>query len=67
MRKFSHSSIVVILMLFVLRASAAVLYVDVNTTNPVPPYSDLTSAAVTIQDAADIATNGDLILVNDGV
>jgi hypothetical protein len=55
------------LMLFVLRTSASVLYVDVNSANPAPPYADLTTAAVSIQDAVDAATNGDLILVNDGV
>jgi len=49
-----------------LRASASVLYVDVNTTNPAPPYGSLTSAAASNQTAVDAATNGDLILVNDG-
>jgi hypothetical protein len=43
------------------------LYVDVNSTNPTPPYADLSTAAVTIQDAVDTATNGDLVLVNDGI
>src|ERR1039458_474763 len=47
-------------------ARAATVYVDVNSANPTPPYSDITTAAVTIQDAVDAAASGDLILVNDG-
>lgn len=50
-----------------LLAPASILYVDVNSTNPVPPYSILANAAISIQDAVDTATNGDLILVNNGV
>ena len=53
--------------LLALRAGAATFYVDVNCVNPTLPYADLTTAAVSIQDAVDAATNGDLILVNDGV
>jgi parallel beta-helix repeat protein len=59
--------IAVCVMLFAFTAPAATFYVDVNTTNPVPPYADLTTAAAAIPDAVDAATNGDLILVNDGV
>ena len=59
--------VAVCVILFAFTAPAATLYVDVNTTNPVPPYADLTTAAVSIPDAVDAATNGDLILVNDGV
>jgi len=59
----------VVLGLFVLpglHAGATTFYVDVNSSNPTLPYADLTTAAVTIQDAVNAATNGDLILVNDG-
>lgn len=56
-----------LVMLLALRAWAATFYVDVNSANPTPPYAGLATAAVTIQDAVDTATNGDLILVNDGV
>src|SRR4029077_5228705 len=42
-------------------------YVDLNSVNPSPPYSDWTSAATNIQDAVDASTNGDFIRVSDGI
>ncbi len=57
---------VVLCMLFLFHASAAVLHVDSNSTNSVPPYASWSTAAANIQDAIDVSTNGDLVLVTNG-
>jgi hypothetical protein len=57
----------VFLMLFAFRAPATVLYVDLNCTNATPPYADWNTAATDIQSAVDVSTNGDLILVTNGI
>jgi hypothetical protein len=48
-------------------ATATVLYVDRNSTDPVPPFSSWATAATSLQDAVDAATNGDEILVTNGI
>jgi parallel beta-helix repeat protein len=67
MKTFIPRFIAVLLALCSLNASAATHYVDANGTNATPPYSDWTTAAVNIQDAIDASTNGDIVLVTNGV
>lgn len=45
----------------------AILYVDAGSTTPVVPYDSWATAAVTIQDAVDAATDGDTVRVTNGV
>jgi hypothetical protein len=52
---------------YTLNAPAATHYVDASGTNATPPYTDWTTAAVNIQDAIDVSTNGDIVLVTNGV
>ncbi len=46
---------------------ADVHYVDVNSTNATPPYTNLATAAANIQDAVDAAVAGDEIVVSNGI
>ncbi len=50
-----------------LTVSAATIYVDLNCTNATLPCTNWLTAATNIQDAVDAATNGDTVLVTNGV
>jgi alpha-tubulin suppressor-like RCC1 family protein len=44
-----------------------VRFVDITSTNPVPPYASWSTAAPDIQDAIDVSTSGGTVLVAPGV
>lgn len=45
----------------------AVFYVDLNSAASRYPFYDWNTAATNIQDTIDAASNGDLVLVNNGI
>jgi hypothetical protein len=55
-----------LLLLSTAAGASAVRYVDMNGTNPSPPYTDWAIAARVIQDVVDAAAAGDEIIVTNG-
>jgi hypothetical protein len=49
------------------RTWGTVHFVDLNSPNPTPPFITWPTAATNIQDAVDAGTNGDLVLVTNGI
>ena len=65
---FSIAVIVLAIASFtILGSRGAILYVSVDSAHPSAPYATWETAAQTIQDAVDGSTNGDLVLVTNGV
>ena len=56
-----------LLVLLAIHAGATTCYVDLNSLNATPPFTDWSTAATNIQDAVDASANGDLVLVTNGV
>jgi hypothetical protein len=46
---------------------AATRYVDINSANPMPPFTNWAIAANVIQDAVDVAEAGDEVVVSNGI
>jgi nitrous oxidase accessory protein NosD len=59
--------IVITQLLAVSSLSAATLYVSLESTNPTPPYTNWVTAATNIQDAVNVATAGDVVVVTNGM
>ena len=57
----------VLLLAFVGSTLAATHYVDVNSTNATPPYTNWSTAATNIQDAVDAAVADDEVVVTNGI
>jgi hypothetical protein len=67
MRSQSIAFWTAVCLLWFCRAPAAVLYVDLNSGDPTPPFDSWVTAAANIQDAVDASSDGDLILVTNGI
>ena len=58
--------VMAVIVMFSAKVTAATLFVDLNSTNPVSPYTDWSTAATNIQDAIDAAADGDIVSVTNG-
>jgi hypothetical protein len=68
MKSLRLQSLVLIFSVFLAAiASSASRYVDANSATPAPPYTSWATAARVIQDAINIASTGDDVLVTNGV
>ena len=64
---FSLPLAILCLFLPVLRAPATVYYVNANNLTPAAPFNTWDTAATNIQDAINVTSSGDTVLVTNGV
>jgi len=55
------------LLILALRATATVYYVNAANPSPAPPFTSWATAATNIQDAVNLTTTSDTVLVTNGV
>jgi hypothetical protein len=67
MRNHPQQLVTALFVISMINASASVLYVDANSPGAKPPYTNWATAATDIQAAIDVATDGDLVLVTNGL
>ncbi len=67
MKRYTSYLVLLVSLLLFVSAHAVTHYVDINSTNPVPPYTNWASAATSIQEGLDSATSNDPVLVADGL
>ncbi len=67
MNNMKFLSALTILILLALRAGATTFYVNASNAAPSAPFTNWPTAAADIQSAIDAATDGDLILVTNGL
>lgn len=67
MQKVCLNGLAITILLSVSSTVASVRYVNVNNAAPASPFDTWANAATTIQDAVDVSTNGDIVLVTNGV
>jgi hypothetical protein len=65
--KINQRLSVFVVVLGAANSHAMTRYVDATSISPKPPYTNWTTAAVSIQDAVDVAGPGDGVLVANGV
>ena len=66
LKNLSWRLIAIFLGFLALRAAATTYYVDINSTNPTPPYTNWSTASTDIQSAVNQATNGDFVFGKPG-
>lgn len=67
MKNFCRRLAGICFLLFATQTRATIHYVDANSGNATPPFTDWTTAATNIQDAIEASVAGDMVLVTNGI